>query len=285
MGMLNLFGRDKNVATNCQQNEIATILEEEIKDFFPKTGVWYNCCFKRPEGIASINMPCHLRDNLWMSKLLRKYLINKKGLNIPQQTIKNFIDSSESFAELRHNYELEIVNWQINWIMNGGEHWLMPNGYDEISFKFSQDVDKIVRGGVVKTLKAIGMNEQVIEEGLETNNSWRVVCMSMGFRNKFEPVKYLVKNAEPADDSHRKNWMAAREYMYYQEHKNSVDKYGTPTPAMKMTQEEYTKLSVVLKAQNAKRKALLESWQKSTESTRKNDMGVTTQKDGDTLSK
>lgn len=295
MGILDLFRKKKNQNTEIgsQQNiplkklnddEIVAILEEEIKEFFPKTGIWYSYCFRRPNDIAYGYLPCHLRDNLWMCKLLHKDL-NKKGLYIPQQTIKSFMDTSENFAELRHNYELEIVKWQINWIMGGGENWLMPSGYDEFSLMHSPDVDKMVRGGVVKTLRAIGMDREVIEEGLEKNPGWRSICISKGFSNEFEPIKFSARSAGPADDSHRKNWIAVKEYLYYQEHKNSVDKYGKPTQSMQMTQEEYVKLSKVLGAQNAERIAFLEKNGRNVRYNPRKSTSIENNNDEDTLSK
>ena len=151
------------IATNDEEANV--ILEEEIKNFFPKEGVWYDNCFSRPREVWSVNLPCHLRDNAWMSQLLHKVLKDKR-IYIKPHTIKQFMDNSETFAELRHEYELKIVEWQIDWVMMGGTNWLPPNGSDEFSLIFSEDYDKIVRDGIVKTLKAIGMDAEVVEEGL-----------------------------------------------------------------------------------------------------------------------
>ena len=61
--------------------KVNAILEEEIKDFFPNKGVWYSNCFRQPSEVGYINMPCHLRDNAWLSKLLHRTL-NDKGIII-----------------------------------------------------------------------------------------------------------------------------------------------------------------------------------------------------------
>lgn len=244
--------------------KVNAILEEEIKEFFPNSGIWYSNCFRQPSEVGYGNMPCHLRDNAWLSKLLHRTL-NDKGIYIPQHTIKKFMDCSENFANLRHEHELRIVKWQIKWITGGGENWLMPKGTDEFSLLFSEDVDKIIRGGVVKTLRAIGMDGEVIEEGLEKYAEiWRPSAMATGFGHKYEPVVFMVGTPGKADEDHKQNWLADREYMYYQAHKNSVDNYGVKTPAMQMTPEEHAKLVTVLEKQNEQRDRFIEQWRKTT---------------------
>ncbi len=277
MRILDFFKRKKEAEKNTETKQeeelpkviindkkVNEILEEEIKKFFPNEGVWYSNCFGQPSEVVYENLPCHLRDNDWMSKLLHGTL-NYKGIYIPQRTIKKFMDNSENFANLRHEHELRIVKWQINWIKDGGSNWLMPKGTDEFSLLFSGDVDKIIRGGVVKTLKAININEEVIEEGLEKYaDIWRPFAMSTSFSHIYEPIVFMVGIPYKADEEHKKNWIANREYEYYQQHKNSVDNYGTKTPAMQMTPEEHTQLVFILEKQNKSRSRFVELWKKTT---------------------
>lgn len=240
----------KSVNTQAVVDDFQDILEQESLRFFPETGIWFSGCFSRPNDVAYAYLPCHLRDNLWLSKLMWQNL-SEIGVDIPLNKIRKFVSTSENFQELRHAYELEIVKWQIDFIKNGGENWLAPKGYDEASFLFGEDVDKIIRGGVSRTLQSIGMNYDVIEEGLEKySDEWRPSSMMLGFKNKFEKPMFLGISPEPASWEHRQNWLANREYKYYLEHKDSVDKYGTPTSAMKMTPEEHRELISVLNKQN-----------------------------------
>gem|GEM_PF-6593203 len=250
---------------NLIEKQYDAILNQEIQEFFPLSGQWYSSCFAKPDAVLAVFLPCHLRDTEWMSQLLHKNL-RAMGRLIPQDYIKKFIDTSAAFATLRHNYELRIVKWQIDWIMHDGENWLMPDGCDELSLMMRPDVDQIVRGGVVKTLSTIGMDHEVIEEGLEKfADDWRLPCMQRGFRHEFEPIKIVygeqpVENLPAADNEHRDNWVAAREYAYYQNYKKSVDQYGTLTPAMKMTEAEYAQLSKVLEKQNQCRANQIKRW-------------------------
>lgn len=273
MGFLNFFKKKKQTVTTSEEKQVELpnvvaddkvndILNQEILEFFPKDGTWWSCCFKRANEIGSIYLPCHLRDNDWMSKLLHQNLIEKK-IYISAPKIKEFMDSSETFTELRHNYELEIVRWQIDWIRKGGENWIIPEGFDDFSILFSPDVDKMFRGGVVKTLSAIGMNREVIEEGIEKNvDMWRERYMELAFEHVFEPIAYLRDSIEPADEDHKKNWLRLRRYEYYTEHKDSVDKYGEVTPDMQLSIEELSKLQSITNQQNKEREQVVDYWKK-----------------------
>ena len=77
--------------------------------------------------------------------------------------------------------------------------------------------------------------------------------MRLGFEHLYEPVVYMVGTPGKIDKEHKKNWLADREYQYYHANKNSVDKYGTKTPAMQISPEEHTKLVAILAKQNKQR--------------------------------
>ena len=276
MGILDFLRKKKKVEQNritqskstlpnvtMTDEQVNAILEEEIKTFFPDQGCWSSDCFGQSNEVSYENLPCHLRNNSWLSSLL-KDVMDRKGIHMPRHTIKNFIDNSKDFEKLRHAYELRIVEWQINWIKNDGENWIFPEGYDELALSLSEDVDIIIRGGVSRTLQAIGMNKDVIEEGLEKfADSWRHAAMLIGFEHLYEPFMFRKGNPSPASEEHLNNRLADREYKYYKSHKNSVDKYGVATPAKRMTPEEHAKLLKVLNKQNFKRIRYLEAWKKN----------------------
>ncbi len=245
-------------------DKVNAILNDEIEEFFPETGNWWSSCFSKPNDVNYSNLPCHLRDNRWMSKLLRIKLADK-GISINTDEIEKFMNESEEFNRKRHSYELKIVVWQIKWMRNGGEGWLMPKGHDEFSLLFGPDVDKIFRDGVVKTLLAIGMEKEIIEEGIEKNASiWRGSCMSQSFDHMYRPVVYLKGSPNPPEPTHKQNWMKMRLYEYYAEHKESVDKFSYPTPEMLMSEEEVKVLRKELNRQNSERQAYIDEWHKST---------------------
>ncbi len=114
-------------------------------------------------------------------------------------------------------------------------------------------VDLGVRKGVVDTLLKIGMNKDVIEEGLEKYaNLWREHFMVSAFRNEYE--LFLSKfQVEPAEEEHRVKWLKMRKYEYYQRHKKSVDLYGVVEPDMLMTKEEVLELKKYLDQKHQER--------------------------------
>jgi len=254
----------EEVGKGLSKEKAEVILKEEVKTLFPETGIWYSSCFKRPNEVSKMYLPCHLRDSSWLAKYFQETLTDKK-IYIPSRFVKEFVENSPEFAEARHNYELEIVKWQINWMRGGGEHWLIPEGFDDFSLLFSPDVDVMFRGGVVKTLRAIGMDKEVIEEGIEKNaDLWRQVYMLSGFRHEFEPVVYFKGSPENASAEFKENWLALREYKYYCKHKESVDKYGKPTDYMLITPDQVRELEAVVNAQAAERRAFIKAWEENT---------------------
>ena len=238
------------------QDKVEEFLSTEIKEFFPQTGEWSSTCFKDRDCLQ-----CRLRDNAWLSTALFKKLTDK-GIYIAQSTIKRFMDNSAEFAELRHNYELEIVKWQIKWMANGGENWLIPDGYSDESIIYSPTADDMFRKGVIKTLRAINLDKEVIEEGIEKfARLWRDAFMLRCFEQTYEKIIYLFGYSGPADEEHKQNWLKLRRYKYYQAHKTSVDKYGEVLPEMKMTPEQAHELAAIVTRQNNERLQYLKAWE------------------------
>lgn len=245
---------DKHLPIDLTWKEIET-LEDFCKDFFPETGRWSNSCFEKPHEVRMSNLPCHLRDDKWLAKLIQKQC-NLEEFEFAK--ILKFVRTSTLFNKLRHNYELEIVKWQIEWMKNGGEGWVCDDAYGgDIAF-LTPMCDFAFRKGVVDTLSAIGMNLDVIEEGLETYSYlWRDFFMERAFSNQFEPIYYSITgdngDLNPTDEVHKYNWLKLRRYQYYLEHKNSVDKYGSATPDMLMNEDEAREIADYLYTKNNER--------------------------------
>ena len=217
---------------NYNKTELYKILEEEIETFFPKDGIWYSNCFSKPKEVGYGNMPCHLRDNKWLTSLmLQKLDLN----NTYYDEVYAYLLSSNEFQEKRHEYELEIVKWQINFTPDG-EGLLMDEAHGSDLWKMTEDCDKSFRWSVKHTLEAIGMNSDVIEEGLEKYSAlWRDTYMKLAFNNRYNPltsIPYLIGRNDnlislsKPDEKHKEKWLELRKYEYYLEHKTSVDNYG-----------------------------------------------------------
>jgi len=249
-------------------------LEKATLEFFPKTGEWYSNCFRRPTELGMGNLPCHLRDDVWLAKMLKK---DQNLFYMSHSKVLNFVRNSEFFKEKRHEYELEIVKWQIQWIAGGGENWICDDNYGGDFINFSTVCDLGFRKGVVDKLTKIGMSKEAIEEGIERNvHLWRDSYMNMAFRNEFDPV-FIYFNPfnkvedldinkpilEKVDPKHKEAWLKLRRYEYYQRHKTSVDKYGIVMPEMKMSVEEASKLAIQLDEMNLKRKTQIKEYEEA----------------------
>lgn len=253
---------------NTYKSLIDKILDKATTDFFPKVGRWYNNCYKKSKDGEMRNLPCHLRDDEWLAMMLRE----EQKLNfLSVSRIYEYIQTSKYFEEKRHEYELEIVKWQINWMKTDGEGWICKNEYGDDCGILMPTCDLWFRKGIVDTLSAIGMALDAIEEGIEKYaDLWRDNYMGKAFNNKFELVfiPYIafhdnvelntVSSIPSASEEHKEKWLKMRRYEYYQNHKDSVDKYGVVSDDMLMTKKEVEKLKKELEIMNEQRLQVLE---------------------------
>ena len=174
--------------------------------------------------------------------------------------------AARRFIESRHNYELKIVKWQIDFIKNGGEGWICDDNYGGDAMMFTSVCDLGFRKGVLDTLLAIGMDQEVIEEGLEKYaNMWRDRYMLIAFNNEYVPIFYLANPdvyLEPVDAEHKTNWLKYRKYEYYKRHKQIVDKYGSPDEDMLISEEEALAIEYYLNKKHIERKQQIEEYKK-----------------------
>ena len=106
--------------------EVNGILEKATLNFFPKEGTWYSECFRQPHDLNMTNLPCHLRDDLWLAKMLKR---NQKLFYMSTNRVLQFVKTSPFFQEKRHEYEQEIVKCQIDWMRSDGENWIIDEDY------------------------------------------------------------------------------------------------------------------------------------------------------------
>ena len=247
---------ESDVEEKYNKQHAQNILDKEVFDFFPKTGHWTSACFSRGDQLQ-----CQLRNIDWLTNWVDRKL-KAKSIYIPKKAIRNYVATSPLFAKLRHDYELEIVKWQIGWMNGGGEGWLLPKGADDCSLVFSPDCDIIFRAGVVKTLSAIGLDRESIEEGLEVNASlWRPRYMSSAFDHAYNPVGFMRKTKlEPASLDHKAAWLKMRRHEYYLRHKASVDKYSHSLAGAQLSSQEFDELSKELEILNADRSYEVKAW-------------------------
>ena len=258
-----------------QKVEINEYLDNVLKDFFPESGCWRGNCFRREELVSESNLPCHLRDVDWITSLImKKYNLYSLG----EVVIKEYVSNSLYFNSLRSEYEQRIVKWQIDWMMHDGSNWIVDGNLGGDLYVFSSKCDYAFRKGVVDTLLAIGMDINAIEEGIEKNaDMWRDQYMNLAFSNEFDPIfnkdhyrilgnnlenETNVEKLEDPESEFKEKWLAYRKYQYYQEHKESVDRYGAPTLEMLMRPEEVKRLAVYLEEKSLERHRKIEEYMK-----------------------
>lgn len=231
-----------------KENEIYELLDEKCGEFFPDTGHWRSNCFRKLNDISPEFFPCHTRDDEWLSLMFQSKF---KLSHLPSSIIKQYFQQSEIFQKARHDYEQKIVEWQIDWMNNDGEGWIVDENLGGDFFMFGSKCDIAFRKGIVDTLAAIGMHIDAIEEGIEKNsNKWREQYMQYAFRNIYSPISFGInsnsQNRIEVDPEFQAAWMKMRLYEYYQNHKDSVNKYGEVLPEMKMADEDVRYLNEYL---------------------------------------
>lgn len=230
------------------KKEIYNLLDKKCDEFFPETGRWRRNCFEKPKDLKQAFFPCHTRDDEWLSLMFQSSF---KIFYLSSSFIKEYIQQSEIFQKARHEYEQKIVEWQIDWMNNGGENWLVDNSLGGEVFMFRSKCDIAFRKGIVDTLTAIGMPIDAIEEGIEKkSNKWRDRYMLLAFRNIYDPILYSINSNSQdyieVDPEFQAAWIKMRLYEYYQANKDSVDKYGEILPEMKMSDEDIIELNKYL---------------------------------------
>ena len=78
------------------------ILEKATLNFFPKEGIWYSHCFRQPQDLSMANLPCHLRDDLWLAKMLKQ---NQKLFYMSTNKVLQFVKTSKFFKILLQNFK------------------------------------------------------------------------------------------------------------------------------------------------------------------------------------
>lgn len=232
-------------------------LDIEMNTFFPDTGHWYSTCFKRPNEYNIDNLPCHLDDDKWLANFIiyRYNLINAKF-----KDVLDYVRNSKKFIENKKQYALEIVKWQINWIKNGGENWICDSDLGGDICRMTPVWDLAFRKGVVDTLLAIGMNKEIIEEGLEENSDmWFESVIDDTFDNQFNPLilnlfgTKKITEYPPVNPEFKKAWILKRKYDYYCDHKRSVDLYGKKSSVIEIERDDLIKLENFIKTESVNR--------------------------------
>lgn len=229
------------------------IFERIAKRFFGGCISVSDVCYKHPAGIKKEYLPCHLEDAEWLKKMLAQELksmefeVSRKDGKVTYFSsylkpldISRFSErvvNSEEFGMYLYTYEQRLVKAMIASEINNTQSKVNGNDY-----RYLEDCDIRFRNNVFSNLIALGMNPEMIEEGLESNaDMWRDLYMDKAFMNRFDSLFVRVRYPElprPSEDL-RKAFLEKRLYEYFQSHKYFVAKYGTPTEEMMASEDDY----------------------------------------------
>ena len=247
------------LAENMLKVDAKRILDKEAEDFFPASGALNICCYKKPKGLTMENLPCHLYDKEWLSRIWSTRLI-EKGIHIHPSVIYVYLMSYNKFSEFRKQYENAIVSWQIDQMLLNTNQSILPKGFNGTDINFGEDCDICFRASVVETLTTIGLNQKAVERALELNSDkWRKRLMMRAFDNKYERI-YSPEVPE-SDAELRNKWLKLREYRYYHAHKEIIDDICSPNilaKGMLMSAEEYYDMKDEVEVLGSQRLAELE---------------------------
>lgn len=249
--------------------KVNNILDAATTKFFPKTGRWYSSCFSRPSEFHMDNLPCHLRDEKWLAQMLR-YQQNIYNVNFEQ--ILEYVRTSDFFDKRRQTYEKRIVKWQINYMINGGEGWIVDSMYGGDFSTMEDKCESQFRKGVITTLTTIGLDREVIKICLEEySNIWLNKMINTSFENTYEYThtfptisdnviylnSYEMHKSEPL---FRESWIKLRRYDYYQEHKKYVDMVNGMRDVANLSNDEISKLRDFVEFKSRSRKQTINAF-------------------------
>ncbi len=224
------------------------------------------------------SLPFHTREDEWLALYLEQavaqiFLTEREEeskrstceayepiLSIDQRSFLQYVKLSPKFEAMRTRYEHYLVKDYV-------DNWVKGQSYDfyyteEEKKKFVQktNYEDVFRESVIDAMVALGLPQKSIEEGLELSASiWLMPAICRGLMNesglhsdefcalqKYEPAV-----AKELFNSEFKSMAAAarlREYKYYLKHREVIDRMGTATKNMKMSQEEASKLEQVVRS-------------------------------------
>ncbi|MBR4419130.1 MAG: hypothetical protein IKT33_03945 [Clostridia bacterium] len=216
----------------------------------------------------------HARDNKWLVQYILACLdevrcmqFNEKEKDptvqvlkyITPQTIVSYITQSPNFKAQRAEYEQNVVKAYINILKDAKIDDFQVHDYEKRIYRKKADYDKIFRNKIVKAMRFLCFSARTYEPAIEKNaDLWRDQVRRQTFENLFHLNKYLdnetlnkcnlfaprvfaeINNA--LEDIYQ-TWSAARDYIYYQDNQETIDKLNQATPNMKLSEVEYRKMN------------------------------------------
>ncbi len=211
-----------------------------------------------------------------------------KLYKVKKSSVEKFIAIDTEFENARLNYEADIIRAQIEFMLtcnrpnglllsvgnqNPNNIFAMPV-YHPIVSRLQKDVDKSFRQNAINSLKTLGLDQHLIEVGLEKNaNLWRKDTMIDAFYNQHQLAtltpnqcidRVFLHKCYSVRENLKNFWLRQREYQYYQNHYKIIDELDLATPNMKISREEAQNLNDQVSSLEKRFQDLIQS-HKSTE--------------------
>ena len=233
--------------------DIFFLLDKSLDDIFPEItkSLLFNTIDH--DELTRDNIVFNLENNEWLVNYL-----SSQSPSISKSAIKKYVEESINFNNKIHEFQLKIARFIIN------DYNVWSKGLLNIDGKLEYltiESDYAFRKSLSDTFKYLGFSYDRSEEAIETfSKNWRLPRMKLQFYNGFAGDAVLVARETYSfhDPEFMENWLKVKEYDYYKKHKDSVDKYGSATPSMLMSDEEAMNLKNQLVILSDKRKKEME---------------------------
>ena len=240
-------------------------LDYMLKDVFPnENSIKQNLIELRAndkrdrDAVNAFYLPFNTRNVDWMSTYIHKIISQQLQVNnmpVPFEAIRAFVACSEEYNYQCNAYERNIVKCYIELLKDSEFDSFMVWKSDKKRDLKKADYDIFFYQKVANAMRAMHMPEASIERGLELNaDLWREDAKKIAFENTFSPKfkkiidqnKNLLKkhNPEIFNKTLRTKydlyeaWSQLRDYQYYANHQEVIDKTYSHTPGMKLGKSE-----------------------------------------------
>ncbi len=273
--LTNLLGRFSKVKLTQAEKEDFKKLDLYVEGFFPRTVAiltrlenlgntnmenLINIRLKKDDGFNIFNMFFRSQDDAWMAEYFKNYYENnqcfadgkfkmiegEKTKNIPLEVVKKYVKYAPKYKAKRDFFEKDVVRCYIsNWVTRIRDDDFFCKGQYKKELLQSPNFDWMFRFNVVSAMQFMNIPNENIEAALEYYaHYWRDTAMKLSFKNHYQKTfgkEYDFENQDSDLKNYEHKWMMIRYNEYFNQHKDSVKKYGKMNLAMKMPKAEIDK--------------------------------------------
>lgn len=272
------------------EQQLFMTLDESLKGFFPcesfieQTLNLISLADKKYTFIHNVNfLPFNTRNSDWLAEYIiemtrfRRNLKNKK--EIPFNSVKRYVETSEKFKTLRDEYEYRLVRQYIKNLLNNNMDDFFVKKAEKAKLMKDSSYDLVFRKKVVAAITSLGIPQGVVDECIERSlDIWHKPTMHKTFYNRLEQEpnqinreqRYNLSTNNPLlwESLAKKElqffnlWVSAREDEHIVKYEDVLKRVNAPILVKKMSQAHSYKLNAeVRQARNEYKKVLKQASQ------------------------